>query len=160
MYGKLLLLFKISSIQKKEGYMLHKKLFVLAILVSLIWIVNASAEIKYGLWEITTKMEIKGMPAQMPPMSMRQCTTKNDAVPKSATKGSECKTKDHKVSGDTVTYTIECTGQNSVTLTSGKMIYKENTFDGTSTTTTKTTGQPERQMTTKMSGKYLGPCDK
>ena len=140
--------------------MLHKKLFVLDILVSLIWIVNAAAEIKYGLWEITTKMEIKGMPGQMPPISMRQCTTKNDAVPKSNTKGSECKTKDYKQSGDTVTYTMECTGKNSVTLTSGKMTYKENTFDGTSTTTTKTKGQPEMQMKTKMSGKYIGPCNK
>jgi hypothetical protein len=140
--------------------MLHKKLFVLAILVSLIWIVNASAEIKYGLWEITTKMEIKGMPGQMPSMSIQQCTTKNDAVPKSSTKGTECKTKDYNQSGNTVTYTIECTGKNSVTLTSGKMTYKENTFDGTSTTTTKTKGRPETQMTTKMSGRYLGPCTK
>lgn len=140
--------------------MLHKKLFVLAILVSLIWIVNASAEIKYGLWEITTKMEIKGMPGQMPPISMRQCTTKNDAVPKSNTKGTECKTKDYNKSGDTVTYTTECTGKNSVTLTSGKMTYNGNMFDGTSTTTIKTKGQPEREMTTKMSGRYIGPCTK
>lgn len=140
--------------------MLHKRLFVSAILVSLIWIVNASAEIKYGLWDITTKMEIKGMPNQMPPISVRQCTTKNDPVPKSDTKGSECKTKDHKVSGDTVTYTIECTGKDSFVLTSGKMIHKGNTFDGTSTTNIKTKGQPEMQMTNKMSGKYIGPCTK
>jgi hypothetical protein len=145
---------------KKEDYMLNKKLIGLAILVSLIWVVSASAEIKYGLWEITTKMEIKGMPGQMPPVTVRNCTTKSDPVPKSSTKGSECKTKDFKQSGDTITYTIECTGKNSVTLTSGKMTYKENSFDGTSTTTTKTKGQPEMQMTTKMSGKYIGPCTK
>lgn len=140
--------------------MLHKKLFVLAILVSMIWIVNASAEIKDGLWEITTKAEMKGMPGQLPSTTMRQCITKSNPVPKSDTKRSECKTKDYKQSGDTVTYTIECTGKDSVVLTSGKMTYKGNMFDGTSTTNIKTKGQPEMQMKSKMSGKYIGPCTK
>jgi hypothetical protein len=84
--------------------MFNKKLIVLAILLSLIWVANASAEIKDGLWEMTTKIEMKGVPAQMPVSTVRQCITKNNPVPQSNTKGYECKTKDYKVSGDTVIY--------------------------------------------------------
>jgi hypothetical protein len=140
--------------------MLNKKLIILAILVSLVWVAGASAEIKDGLWEITTKIEMKGVPAQMPASTVRQCITKNNPVPQADNKGYQCKTKDHNVSGDTVTYTIECTGKDSVVLTSGKTTYKGNMFDGTSTTNIKTKGQPEIQMTNKISGKYIGPCTK
>jgi hypothetical protein len=140
--------------------MMRKKLLLLVILVSIIWIANVSAEIKDGFWEITTKVEMKGVPAQIPATTVRQCVTKNNPVPQSTAKGYECKTKDYKVSGDTVTYTIECWGKNSSMLTTGKTTYKVNTFDGTSTTTVKTKGQPEIQMTNKMSGKYIGPCKK
>ena len=140
--------------------MFNKKLIGLTILLSLIWVANASAEIKDGLWEMTTKVEMKGMPAQMPASTVRQCITKNNPVPQSDAKGYKCKTKDYKVSGDTVTYTVECTGKDSFVLTSGKTTYKGNTFDGTSTTNIKTKGQPEVQMTNKISGKYIGPCTK
>jgi hypothetical protein len=140
--------------------MLRRKLLVLAILVSLIWIAGASADIKYGLWEIITKTEIKGVPGQMPSTSVPQCITKNDPVPKSDTKGYECKTKHYKQNGDTVTYTIECKSKDSVVLTTGKTTYKGTTFTGTSTTHINTKGQPEMQMTNKMSGKYIRPCTK
>ena len=140
--------------------MLNKKLIVLAILLSLIWVTGAAAEIKDGLWEMTTKVEMKGIPAQMPSTTVKQCITKNNLVPQSDTKGYECKTKNYNVSGDTVTYTVECSGQGSVMTTTGKTTYKGNTFDGVSTTTVKTKGQPEMQMTNKISGKYIGPCTK
>jgi Protein of unknown function (DUF3617). len=134
----------------------------LVIVVSLVWIKNASAEMKEGQWEITTKVEMKGMPVQMPATTMKQCMTQKDMVPKpeKQPKGQECTTKDQKVSGDTVTYTIECTNAKSTMVTSGKMTYKGDSFDGTSDTTIKAKGQPEMQMTSTMSGKYLGPCPK
>jgi Protein of unknown function (DUF3617). len=140
--------------------MLNKNLIILAVIVSFVCSNSALAEIKDGLWEITTKAEIKGMPMQMPPSTVRQCITKKDPVPKAKDKSTECKMKDQSVSGDTVTYAMECTGKNSVVLTSGKMTYKGNTFAGTSTTNIKSKGQPERQMNSKMSGKYIGPCTK
>ena len=140
--------------------MLNKKLISLALIISLIWVAGASADIKEGLGEITTKVTIKGVPAQMPATTARQCITKNDPVPKTASKGYDCKTKNYKVSGDTVTYTIECSGKDSVVLTSGKTTYKGTWFDGTATTKINTKGQPEMQMTNKMSGKYIGPCKK
>jgi hypothetical protein len=116
------------------------------------------AEIRYGLWEITTKVEMKGMPGQIRPSTVRQCLTKNDPVPKAKDKSVECKMKDQKISGDTVTYAMECKVKDSVVLTSGTMTHKGNTFTGASTTNIKSKGQPEMQMNNKISGKYIGPC--
>jgi hypothetical protein len=142
--------------------MLRNISVALAIVVSLVWIKNASAEMKEGQWEITTKAEMKGMPFAMPATTMKQCLTKQDMVPKpdKQQKGQECTMKDQKVTGDTVTYTIECTNAKGTMVTSGKMTYKGDSFDGTSDTTIKNKGQPEITMTSTMSGKYLGPCPK
>jgi hypothetical protein len=140
--------------------MLNKKLIFLAIFISLIWVAGSSAEIKDGLWQITTKVEMKGIPAQMPATTVKQCITKNNPVPQSDAKNYECKTKGHSVSGDTVTYVVECTGKNSAMIIIGETTYKGNTFDGTSTTTVKTKGQPDMQINNKISGKYIGPCKK
>ena len=140
--------------------MLHKNLMILAVIVSLVCLNSALAEIKDGLWEITTKVEIKGMPGQMPSSTVRQCLKKNDPVPKAKNKSTDCKVKDQKISGDTVTYAMECTSKDSVVLTSGTMTYKGNAFAGVSTTNIKSKGQPEMQMNNKMSGKYIGPCTK
>jgi hypothetical protein len=151
---------KILSLEEKEMCMLAKKITVFAVLISLVWATGAFAEIKEGLWEITTKAEMKGVPVQMPATTVKQCITKDKAVPKSASDNYECKTKSYKVSGDTVTYSVECRGKEDLIITEGKTTYKGNTFDGTSTTKIKAKGQPEMQLTNKISGKYIGPCKK
>ena len=140
--------------------MFNKKITVLAVLFTLVWAAGAYAEIREGLWEITTKVEMKGVPMQIPATTVKQCITKDKAVPKSASEDYECKTKDYKVSGDTVTYSVECWGKGGLMITEGKTTYKGNTFDGTSTTKIKAKGQPEMQMSNKISGKYIGPCKK
>jgi hypothetical protein len=144
--------------------MLRNISVILSIVGSLVWINNASAEVKEGQWEITTKAEIKGLPVQIPATTttMKQCITKKDMVPKpdKQPKGQECTMKDQKVTGDTVTYTMECKSDKSTMVTSGKMTYKGDSFDGTSDTTVQNKGQPEMKITNTMSGKYLGPCPK
>jgi len=145
-----------------EVLMLRDICIALAIVISLVWITSASAEMKEGLWQITTKSEMKGMPMQMPATTMKQCMTKKDITPKpeKQPKGQECVTKDQKLSGDTVTYTMECKNADSTTVQSGKMTYKGDSFDGATDTTIQTKGQPDMKMTSTMSGKYLGPCPK
>jgi hypothetical protein len=142
--------------------MVRNGFVALAIIITLVLVAGASAEMKEGLWTITTQAEMKGMPVQMPATTMKQCITKKDMVPKpeKQEKGQECKMKDQKVTGDTVTYTMECkTAEGSMT-SSGKMTYKGDSFDGTTNTTMKTKGQPDILMNSKMTGKYLGPCPK
>ena len=142
--------------------MLRNFFIALAVVITLVLVAGASAEMKEGLWTITTQAEMKGMPMQIPPTTMKQCITKKDMVPKpeKQEKGQECKMKDQKVTGDTVTYTMECkTAEGSMT-SSGKMTYKGDSFDGTTNTTMKTKGQPDMLVNSKMTGKYVGPCPK
>lgn len=142
--------------------MFRNMCIALVVVISLMWITGASAEVKEGLWQITTKTEMKGMPMQMPATTMKQCMTGKDMTPKpeKQQKGQECTTKDQKVSGNTVTYTIECKSVDSATVQNGKMTYKGDSFDGVSDTTIKAKGQPDMKMASTMSGKYLGPCPK
>jgi hypothetical protein len=122
-----------------------------------------SAQMKEGLWEITSKGEIQGMPAQMPATTIKQCITKQNAVPKpeGPSRDQDCVIKDQKIIGDTVTYTMECKDKAGTNVQiSGQMAFKGNSFDGTSNTTIKSKEMGTMQMTGKMSGKYVGPCPK
>jgi len=134
----------------------------LTIATLLICATIAMAEIKEGLWEITTSMEMPGMPVKMPAATMRTCISKNDMVPKpSAPKGQEqdCKMKDQNISGNTVSYSMECKGKDgSTTEMSGKMTYTGDTMEGT--TTIKIGAPTPMEMSSKMTGKYVGPCTK
>ncbi len=140
--------------------MKHRILIALSLIILPLFVTSAWAEIKDGLWEITTRIEMKGMPGQIPPTTVRQCLTKKDPVPQAQDKQNNCKMIDQKVSGDTVTYSMECKGKDSVVFTSGTMSYKGNSFTGTSAMKIKSKGQPEMQMNSKIDGKYIGRCTK
>jgi hypothetical protein len=118
------------------------------------------AQLKDGLWEITTQVEIKGMPQQMPPSTFRQCITGNDPVPKNQDKNFECKTISQKVSGNTIHYVVECKGREGIMTSTGQSTYTGSTMSGSSQTRFIMRGQPEMQMTNRMTGKYLGACPK
>ena len=136
---------------------------IIAVVLALALVTVGSAEIKEGLWEITTTSEMKGVPIQLPPTTTKQCITKKDLVPRSEIQetGHECRIKDQKVSGDTVTYIVECKDQGgNVIDISGKTIYKGNVFDGITNTTVKTKEQGTMQMKSTTSGRYTGPCPK
>ena len=136
---------------------------ILAVIASFVCATMASAEIKEGLWEMTTTMEMKGMPAQMPATTVRSCIRKDDMVPKPAAqqKGQECKVKEQKITGDTVTYSMECTtNDGTVSEIAGKTSYKGDVMDGSINITVKIKGQGTMEMSGKTTGKYIGPCTK
>jgi len=139
---------------------MKKTLIIFVVLLSVLWTASAFAELKEGLWEITTQVEIEGMPYSMPPNTIRQCITKSDPVPQTNDKGYDCKITDQKISGNTVSYTVECKGKEGDMQTSGTTTYTDNSMNGTSTTNFKMQGQPEMQMTSKITGKYIGTCTK
>ena len=121
----------------------------------------ALAEPKEGLWEIKTTMEMPGMPMKMPATTTQTCIKKDDMVPKpAAQKGQpqECKTTEQKVSGDTVSYAMECTSKGTTTVISGKMTYTGEAMEGS--TTMKVSGRDSMEMTSKVTGKYIGQCTK
>lgn len=139
---------------------MKKTLIIFVVFLSMLWAAGAFAELKEGLWEITSQVEMKGMKQSMSPTTFRQCITKNDAVPKNKDKNYECKTIKQNVSGNTVSYTIECKGKEGTMQTSGTSTYTDTFMNGASTTNFKMKGQPEMTMSNKIKGKYLGVCPK
>ena len=132
-----------------------------ASLVAASWIVSAQGPRRDGRWEVTTEMDMPGMPMKMPAMKTVQCVTKeqaedpNQSVPKGQQdKNSDCKVSDYKVVGNKVTWTMTCTGKNPMT-GNGEMTYAADTYDGWMKMKTGDT-----DMTMKYKGKRLGDCTK
>jgi len=67
---------------------------------------------KPGLWEITTTMEMAGMPFQQPPQTVRHCVTPQEArdVEKTVPKDEHCKITDLKSSANKVSWKLACSG--------------------------------------------------
>jgi hypothetical protein len=137
-----------------------KRSLVCVTVVSLIFTVAAFAAPNYqeGLWEMTTTVNMPGMPKEMMrPMKQQVCMTKQNAVPQPQQKGEQqCKMTNQRTVGSKVFWTMTCKGG---TVSNGEITYSKTTFDGAQTTTTSQGG---KLMTVKsmMSGKYIGPCTK
>lgn len=134
---------------------------LMAVLVCFVWLSYALAQspnMKEGLWEITVKMEIEGMPMEMPAQTIRQCIKKEDPVPKLEESDKEavkdCKFTAKQIKGDTVSWKAECRDKEGVFTMKGKITYHGNSFDGT---------EEYREngaliMKGKLSGKWIGQC--
>lgn len=134
--------------------------YVFAVLAAIAAVVPMSAAEnpqKPGKWAITMQMEIPNMPVKMPPMKFEICLTEEDlkdpakSVPNDPK--SNCTVGDHKIDGNTVTWTMDCPKQNMKGT-------GEITYDGDSYTGAMKMTVGEQQMTTKYSGKWLGECKK
>ena len=115
---------------------------------------DSGPNMKEGLWEITTKMQMQGI--EMPPVAHTQCITKNDLVPQGSQQpGQECEITDVKKSGNTVTWTMKCTGQGGNVIGAGEITYSGDSFKGTMAITMP---QANMEMTSQLSGKRIGKC--
>jgi uncharacterized protein YggE len=113
---------------------------------------------KAGKWSMTIETEMEGMPMKMPPMTVSTCVTKEQAESNEPPKGqrenaSDCRILDLKMDGDTASWKMECpkekmTGEGTAT-------YKGDSFDMKQKVTVQ-----DQHVTTHMTGKYIGPCDK
>src|SRR5574342_435362 len=70
-----------------------------------------AVDMQEGLWEITTTMEMPGMPGGMQPMTQTHCITKDDlqseekVIPRNS---AGCRLVDHNIAGNRVTWSVEC----------------------------------------------------
>jgi hypothetical protein len=118
-----------------------------------------------GLWEIKTEMQMEGMPMTMPPMTSQQCITPaeandpNKSTPQGRGRGGrgpqDCQVSDYKTEGNKVSWTLKCTGAQSVSGT-GELVYSGDSYTGTMTMEMGGRGT----MTMKYTGKRLGDCTK
>jgi len=89
----------------------------------------AAEMIKPGLWEITTTMEMPGMPFQSPQQKVRHCVTPQEAKDpeKSLPIDKDCKIIDLRSSAKKINWKVECTGQ-MTGMGEGEISYKSDAY--------------------------------
>lgn len=110
---------------------------------------------KEGLWEVTTKMDLSGYPMQMPAQTNTICLTKKDAVPQRTEPGEDCKMIKREVKGDTVSWVMECRTPEGTAVIDGSVTYKGDTFKGSMKMKERGT-----MVTWSMQGRWIGKCEK
>jgi hypothetical protein len=121
----------------------------------------AAPNMKEGMWEITTKMEMAGRSdVAMPQQTVKHCMTKKDVDdPKRMTPNSDqnrCKMTDYKLQGNTASWKVACEGQGSG---SGTITYNGDSYTGSQTMAINAGGQ-NMNMKMNFSGRRVGECPK
>ena len=114
----------------------------------------AGVDMKEGDWEISseTSMAMEGMSMPSRANKSTYCLTQEDLVPN---KDKECKIVKQKVTGNKVSWRMECKkGEGE-----GEISYRGTTYDGFFKMKMVDEGQT-MTMNVKLAGKYLGPCPK
>lgn len=113
----------------------------------------AADAMRPGLWEITTSVEMPGMPYQPPPQTMRHCYTEQDVKESPVPKDDTCRITDLKTAGNKTTWKMECTGE-AASKGEGEMVYfGDSAYEG------KNRMQMQGMlMMTKYKGKRIGEC--
>lgn len=129
----------------------------LGLFVGLLWLLSSPAlaadTMKPGLWEITSSMEMPGMPFQPPPQSVRHCYTPQEAREQPVPKDAQCRVTDLKTSGNKVSWKVACTGE-MAGQGEGQITYQgDSAYEGW--TKMQTQGM---NMTMKYKAKRLGDC--
>lgn len=122
---------------------------------------DAAPNMREGMWEVTTRTEIRGGPAQMPavrPQTMAQCFTRRDVEnPQSMIPGqSGCSVQDVNATGDRVQWRMQCSSPFPMQGT-GETIYSGGSFSGSSAVNTDTAGM-KLELTMTYSGRRIGEC--
>lgn len=114
----------------------------------------ASVNMNEGQWEISTTVDMPGMPAAARrPHTVTTCLSKSDYVPKAGPEKSDCKMVDHKIDGNTVTWNVACKESSG----KGTVTYAGDSFTGLMESTMKQEGK-EMTVKMKMDGKRIGAC--
>jgi len=118
-----------------------------------------------GMWEITTQMDMPGMPYKMPPMTLKHCVTPemlakdHGLAEQKSPPGSHCERTKMKISGNQAEWAVSCTGKTNMT-GHGTMTWDSaNSYHGVTQLTMDMDGQT-RNVTQTMQGKRLGQCTK
>jgi hypothetical protein len=136
-----------------------KKLLALPLLAAIPAVLAAPPEMQPGLWEITSRMEMPGMP-KMPPQVYRHCYTKKDledakrTVPQGGDRN--CEVKDYRLQGSTATWKMECRGEAAMTGT-GTMTFGAQSYTGSMKSRMRREGTTI-ETTQSWSAKRIGDC--
>jgi hypothetical protein len=146
----------VHNYKNKEDKM-SKKICILLFVISL-FLFSCSAQkgpnMKEGMWEVTIRMEVPGMPVQMSPQTYTQCLTKREALPQRRESDQNCKIVKQDIKGDTVSWVVECKTSEGTAVSDGRLTYKGDTFEGVIQMT-----QGSMKATQRLSGRWIGKCN-
>jgi len=111
---------------------------------------------KAGKWQTTIKVEMPGMPMQMPAITHDVCVTPQEAEkpePPRSDRQKDCTISDYKIEGSTVSWKMSCPKSNMTG--DGTMTYSADSYTGEFHAK-----MGEQTMTMHYTGKRLGECDK
>lgn len=129
-------------------------ILVLFLIISTAW-ADSGMNMKEGRWEMAIETEIEGMPMKMPPMTYRQCVSKDTPVPQNEKQNQQCRVTDMKTAGDTVSWAVKCDTPGGAMTGTGKVTYRKDKMSGQMAMQTQ-----GMKMIYHMNGHYIGPCDK
>jgi len=138
-----------------------KKIFIacLALAASAFSAAAFSATGEY--WEVTTKMDMPGMPFAMPATTTKVCMPPGGEKDPKRTqdKKSNCEMTDVKTSGNKVSYKGKCVEKDGTMNMEGESTHERDSYHGTMRMTGKSGGH-DMDMKTTYSGKRIGgSCD-
>ena len=111
-----------------------------------------------GKWQVTSKVEMPGMPVPVPPMTSTQCMTEQEPVPANSAQGQACEILDMKTEGNTVSWKMKCNEAGGKSEGSGRITYHGDSFEGSIRTKVGGAGS-DMVVTTQVTGKRLGSCE-
>ncbi len=116
--------------------------------------VSSAANMREGLWEIQSQVDMPGMPVKVKPTVVRHCYTKEDVKDQKKVIASDnsCKVTQMKSSGNKVNWTMKCTAPNAATMTG------ETVFGTDSYSSVMHMNSAGHSMTTRVKAKRVGNC--
>ena len=131
--------------------------FMVIVLAVLPATVLAAGGIREGMWDITTRMEMPGMPMAMPPTTIRHCYTKEDVKDRKRmiSRDKDCTVTDFRGTGNKVSWKMKCTGKHAG-MFSGETVFSGDSYD--SVMHMQSEAGRGGSMTMKVKGKRVGNC--
>lgn len=111
-----------------------------------------------NLYSVTSKMEVVGMPFQMPPQTVEVCGPKNQSDERMIPHDENCTVSDFRVNGNRSTFSMTCRGENAMTATGEFERLPNEGYRGTMRMQGNMEGEPmEMRMT--FEGRRIRDCD-
>lgn len=110
-----------------------------------------------NLYRVTTKMEVDGMPIQMPSKSVEVCGPKNQASEKMVPADENCTVTDFRVVGNKSTYSMTCRGETPMTATGEFEQLGPDAYRGKMRM--RSEGRDAMTMNMSFEGKKIRDCD-
>ena len=138
------------------GYRSGKATVAASALVALAWAQAVHAQAAGDLYEVTVRMEMAGMPMQMPAMTHRNCVKKGGSDADLVPHQDNCTVTDAKRTGNRLTFAIACTGRDAMKGT-GDFTFAGDGYTGQIRLAGKMENE-DVQVTQAIAGRRVGAC--